>query len=84
MVDKSYIHSWLSLEVASDMTIAGALVYFLLKFMTNAFKETRSRLYKLILVAIESGSVTSLLAIILLVTCLTDLESNVTVGVGYK
>lgn len=56
------------MEVTSDVAIAGALVFYLLKYTTTAFKQTRSLLFKLILVAIESGSVSSLLAIIVLVT----------------
>lgn len=74
----------MSLNFASDIAIAASLVFYLLRYTTAAFKQTKSVLYKLVITAIESGSVSSIVTVIVLVTYLTDLESNVPVGIAYK
>lgn len=59
-------------------------MFFLLKYTSDAFDRTKSILYRLILVAIESGSISSAVAFLVLICYLTDFESNVSVGFGFK
>ncbi|KAJ7731295.1 hypothetical protein DFH07DRAFT_781288 [Mycena maculata] len=54
-----------------------------LRAMQTAFKDTQSIIHRLNRNSLQTGTLTSILATLVLVTYLTDKESNVTVGRGY-
>ncbi|KAJ7457790.1 hypothetical protein FB451DRAFT_588791 [Mycena latifolia] len=73
---------WLVASACADIALALTLVWQL-RGMKSAFKSTQSVIKRLIASSIQTGTVTSLVATIVLVTYLSDKESNVTVGIGF-
>ncbi|KAK7042702.1 hypothetical protein R3P38DRAFT_3260664 [Favolaschia claudopus] len=73
---------WLVGATAADVALAIALVFQLRK-MQSAFTATQSILHRLIRSAIQTGTITSVMAVITMVLFLADNESNVTLGFGY-
>ncbi|KIK59133.1 hypothetical protein GYMLUDRAFT_44883 [Collybiopsis luxurians FD-317 M1] len=74
-----YLQKWewlllttLWLRVAADLTISSSLVYFLIKQRNNAYKSTVVVVDRLIRWSIETGIITSMLGIILVIAYLTD------------
>ncbi|KAF7328125.1 hypothetical protein MVEN_02569500 [Mycena venus] len=73
---------WLVSSAATDTAIASALV-IQLRSVTSAFRETRSLIRRLIFHTIQTGSVTTAIAICVLVTYLNDTNANICVGFGF-
>ncbi|KAF7328160.1 hypothetical protein MVEN_02573500 [Mycena venus] len=73
---------WLASSAATDTAIASALV-IQLRSVTSVYRETRSLVRRLIFHTIQTGSVTSTIAICVLVTYLNDTNANVCVGFGF-
>ncbi|KAL0946248.1 hypothetical protein HGRIS_012505 [Hohenbuehelia grisea] len=67
---------WLSTSAATDVGIACALVHQLLK-MKSAFPKTSSTIHRLILGAVQTGTVPCILALASLITYLAHIQSNV-------
>ncbi|KAF5378404.1 hypothetical protein D9757_010857 [Collybiopsis confluens] len=59
------------LRVAADLTISSSLVYILIKQRNNAYKSTVVVVDKLIRWSIETGMITSLLGVVLVIAYLT-------------
>ncbi|KAJ7436351.1 hypothetical protein FB451DRAFT_1571095 [Mycena latifolia] len=73
---------WLVSSAATDISIAAALV-LQLQGVKTAFHETRSLLRRLIFHTIQTGSLTTAIAICVLATYLTDTSANICVGFGF-
>ncbi|KAJ7051664.1 hypothetical protein C8F01DRAFT_1339381 [Mycena amicta] len=73
---------WLVCEAAADVTVAAALIW---KFRTmrTSFEKTNTLLHRLVLGAIQTGAVTSLLAILVVITFVHNPTSNVETGIVY-
>ncbi|KIY64844.1 hypothetical protein CYLTODRAFT_492794 [Cylindrobasidium torrendii FP15055 ss-10] len=73
---------WLVCSAASDILIALALVW---KFQSTntTFSQTKSLIQRLTYTAIQTGSVTTVLATLCLILFLIDPASNITVGFGF-
>ncbi|KAJ4475645.1 hypothetical protein J3R30DRAFT_578169 [Lentinula aciculospora] len=65
----------LALRAALDVTISATLVYHLTKCRDNAYKNTIAVIDKLILWAIETGIVTSVISILIII-CYTTIPHN--------
>ncbi|KAH8829472.1 hypothetical protein DL96DRAFT_1554996 [Flagelloscypha sp. PMI_526] len=73
---------WLAASTVTDVAIALSLVWTLRAYRTS-FKETQSLIKRLTYSAIQTGTFTSLLAIIVLVSYLLDKDTNITIGFGF-
>ncbi|KAJ6476616.1 hypothetical protein DFH09DRAFT_1379514 [Mycena vulgaris] len=73
---------WLVASASADIALAVTLVWQL-RQMQSSFKSTRSIISRLIRSSVQTGTITSIFATIVLITYLTDKESNVTVGIGF-
>ncbi|KIY66953.1 hypothetical protein CYLTODRAFT_422967 [Cylindrobasidium torrendii FP15055 ss-10] len=73
---------WLVCSAATDILIALALVW---KFQTTntTFSQTKSLIQRLTYTAIQTGSVTTVIAVLCLILYLIDPEINITVGFGF-
>ncbi|KAF8918440.1 hypothetical protein CPB85DRAFT_1430612 [Mucidula mucida] len=72
---------WLASAVA-DISIACALVWRLQRANTT-FRQTKTLIHRLTFTAIQTGSVTTALAILCLILYLINTELNITVGFGF-
>ncbi|KAJ7117971.1 hypothetical protein C8R43DRAFT_98523 [Mycena crocata] len=73
---------WLSSEAATDVSIALALLWEFRK-VKSSFQETRSRVNRLVSQTIQTGAVGATIALAVLITYLTNNQSNVPVGIAY-
>ncbi|KAF8918438.1 hypothetical protein CPB85DRAFT_1430610 [Mucidula mucida] len=73
---------WLVASAVADIAIAVSLV-FKLQSTPTTFKETKTLIHRLTFAAVQTGSVTSALAILCLILYLINTESNITVGFGF-
>ncbi|KAF8214836.1 hypothetical protein K438DRAFT_2138370 [Mycena galopus ATCC 62051] len=73
---------WLVSSAATDTAIASALV-IQLRSVNSAFRETKSLIRRLIFHTIQTGSLTTAIAICVLVTYLNDTNANICVGFGF-
>ncbi|KAJ6483412.1 hypothetical protein C8R45DRAFT_1099672 [Mycena sanguinolenta] len=74
--------TWLITGAATDIAIASALLWELRK-AKSSFKETRSRLNRLVAKTIQTGSAGASIALAVLVAFLANKESNVPTGIAY-
>ncbi|KAI0634954.1 hypothetical protein C8Q77DRAFT_664397 [Trametes polyzona] len=73
---------WLVASAAADVCIAAALVWTL-RGIKSSFDGTKSLIRRLTYTAIQTGSATSVLAIVCLIFYRINTESNITVGFGF-
>ncbi|KAJ7601562.1 hypothetical protein B0H17DRAFT_998455 [Mycena rosella] len=73
---------WLVSSAATDISIAAALV-LQLHSVKSAFRETRSLIRRLIFHTIRTGSLTTSVAICVLVTFLIDTNANICTGLAF-
>ncbi|KAI0819477.1 hypothetical protein BC628DRAFT_1026750 [Trametes gibbosa] len=73
---------WLVASAAADICIAGSLVWTL-RNIKSSFSGTQSLVRRLTFSAIQTGSATSVLAVICLIFYRINTESNITVGFGF-
>jgi hypothetical protein len=73
---------WLGCGSAADTAIASALVWQL-STMKSPFMQTRSLMKRLIAYAISTGAAPATLALLSLITFLTDQDTNVCVAIGF-
>lgn len=73
---------WLVASAVADVSIASSLI-FQLQSTKPVFKETKALIRRLTVMAIQTGSVTTVLATLCLILYLVNTESNVTVGFGF-
>ncbi|KAJ7140682.1 hypothetical protein C8R44DRAFT_974498 [Mycena epipterygia] len=73
---------WLVASAFADISLALTLVWQL-RGMKSAFKDTQNVIKRLIRSSIQTGTITSIFAAIVLITYLTDKQSNVTVAIGF-
>ncbi|KAJ7626106.1 hypothetical protein FB45DRAFT_1084974 [Roridomyces roridus] len=75
---------WLVASACVDVAVAMTLLWQLRTMTrTSAFQETRSVITRISRITLQTGTLTSLLAVIVLVTFLADKASNVTIMFGY-
>ncbi|KAK0185147.1 hypothetical protein F5146DRAFT_1166524 [Armillaria mellea] len=72
---------WLVASAVADISIACALIVQL-RSSKVVFKETKALIRRLTFMAIQTGTVTTALAILCLILYLVNTESNITVGFG--
>ncbi|KAI0668861.1 hypothetical protein C8Q78DRAFT_1070939 [Trametes maxima] len=73
---------WLVASAAADVLIAASLVWTLRR-IKSSFDGTQSLIRRLMYSAVQTGSATSLLAIICLIFYRINTEANITVGFGF-
>ncbi|KAJ7051076.1 hypothetical protein C8F01DRAFT_1091863 [Mycena amicta] len=73
---------WLVCEAAADVGVAAALIWKL-RTMRTSFEKTNTLIHRLVLGAIQTGAVTSLLAILVVITFVHNPTSNVETGIVY-
>ncbi|KAK0501055.1 hypothetical protein EDD18DRAFT_788811 [Armillaria luteobubalina] len=73
---------WLVASAVADISIACALI-IQLRSSKPVFKETKALIRRLTIMAMQTGTVTTTLAIICLILYLVNTESNITVGFGF-
>ncbi|KAF8185313.1 hypothetical protein K438DRAFT_1974022 [Mycena galopus ATCC 62051] len=77
---------WLSTQASVDLIIAGALVYELQKAKSK-FSEGRRRIHntldRLVVLTIQTGSATAVIAVAALITFLINVETNIPTGIMY-
>ncbi|CAK5267258.1 unnamed protein product [Mycena citricolor] len=75
---------WLVATAFADVGIATVLILQLMSMHKGTtFTHTKSTIRRLIRDALKTGTLTSIVALAVLITYLTDQESNVTVGIGF-
>ncbi|KAJ7330511.1 hypothetical protein DFH08DRAFT_1022809 [Mycena albidolilacea] len=77
---------WLVTQVSVDLIIAGAFVYQFQKAKSKFLKGRRrihNTLNRLVVLTIQTGSATAVIAVAALITFLIDVESNVPTGIMY-
>ncbi|KAF8194456.1 hypothetical protein K438DRAFT_1969070 [Mycena galopus ATCC 62051] len=72
---------WIYTQVAADLIIAAALVYELQLKARSKFLEGRR--HRLIMLTIQTGSVTAVIAVAALIVFLINDETNISVGIMY-
>ncbi|KAJ6504993.1 hypothetical protein C8R45DRAFT_1090755 [Mycena sanguinolenta] len=75
--------TWLITGAVADISIASALLWELRK-AKSSFKETRSRLNRLVSQTIKTGTAGASIALAVLVAFLANKESNVPTGIAYS
>ncbi|KAJ7051667.1 hypothetical protein C8F01DRAFT_639956 [Mycena amicta] len=73
---------WLVCEAAADVGVAAALIWKL-RTMRTSFEKTNTLIHRLVVGAIQTGAVTSLLAILVVITFVHNPTSNVETGIVY-
>ncbi|KAJ6460632.1 hypothetical protein C8R45DRAFT_1109042 [Mycena sanguinolenta] len=73
---------WLITGAVADISIASALLWELRK-AKSSFKETRSRLNRLVIQTIQTGTAGASIALAVLVAFLANKQSNVPTGIAY-
>ncbi|KAF8185545.1 hypothetical protein K438DRAFT_1973843 [Mycena galopus ATCC 62051] len=77
---------WIFTQVAADLIIAGALVYEFQKAKSK-FLEGRRQIHnslnRLVVLTIQTGSATAVIAVVALITFMINEESNIPVGIMY-
>ncbi|KAJ7626114.1 hypothetical protein FB45DRAFT_1084982 [Roridomyces roridus] len=75
---------WLVASACVDVAVAMTLLWQLRTMTrTSAFQKTRSVITRISRITLQTGTLTSLLAVLVLVTFLADKASNVTIMFGY-
>ncbi|KAF9268422.1 hypothetical protein L218DRAFT_995141 [Marasmius fiardii PR-910] len=80
---KTPIIMWIVGGACADVCIAIALI-IQLKRVKTAFKSTQSLIQRLTVSAIQTGSATSVVAVIALVVYFSNTESNVSTGIAFS
>ncbi|KAF8179333.1 hypothetical protein K438DRAFT_1977394 [Mycena galopus ATCC 62051] len=76
--------TWLIAEAVADVSIALTLLLQLRKVkVKSSFKETRSKLNRIVVLTIQSGTAGATIALAALIAYLTNKESNLCAGIAY-